>query len=563
MGKRQPAVPVEPPPAEGDLRIQASGKEAKRILAERGRGQVEAPPPVDKGDAITAMLLDPANKVQVRRVWPKTFADGSNAGIEVYRDSCPLKRGDIETWVFDQHGGHKFQVRILDEDDRTLTAYTIENPDTVEPTQITVPEDTGGDPYAEGQPPDALDEYKASLQREVDALKKRQEVALLKESLAELRGKPHGEDGELARLRAEIDAMKKKEHEDALRGEIKMLAAKVDQLASRPPEKTGKSEVVMLIESMDQRFNKMFEMITSSKQDMIEKKIDALSKAPDEDKVMERMLKLKELFGAAPKSKSSEFEEKLLDMAMENITGGRAGAGDAPSDETDMVKFIVKEFVPVVKDWMKADPAGKPPTREELMAMVRQQAAEAAAKLKAEMATRGNPTLTAPPQRLAPSAGPAGKPKSPLEPLTPPPRGPAPLVPGTPPGPPPAPPPPAARPPAFNPRDAVNYTLRLIISELSVLPSESEAAGAVLDTWPPQLLDGLLAVDTAEGLKTLLEPHADAALLAQITAATSSNEKAKLWLKNVVMGIQSVYDEERSKAPALDKGVAEPPPERF
>jgi hypothetical protein len=593
--------------ASADLEIRARGEKAEELLEaqtrpESSEGNGHKKKEESKLEKIIGLLQDPQNLVVVRRHSPKHF-QGQPCAFEVYRSECPTSIEDIKGEVFKVFGGHKFQVRVLDSDGRTLDAMVIENPDTTTPAFPGAGTDPTQDPFLEPPPePQPIEEMEASLKKEISILQKRNELENLQEMLADMKqGRKRGEvppkdDGKIEALEKRIEEMLKGQREDVLLQKIAELEKKIETKPAVDPEKEAlqrrieglekrkeedsqTSMIAKLIESSENKFNKVIEMIQSQQQNALAQKLDAVltQREPREDfdTMVDRMAKLKTVMGGGEdggSGKSKRVEELIWDLALNQIHAG-GGRGLGEEEEEDTIKFAIKQMVPVIRDWAKKEvetkqKEGQTVSQEQLRQIIGEQAKKAAMELEARHRTAQPPRIMPPPQAAQlpprPQQQPQGQPRPQQQPQppTPPTVARPPLPPPPPANPKPTPPPPRA----YDRKDAVNYVLRTLWKEMNAgLPRDSEALGDALDTFDDELLDEFEKIETGEQMEALLKPYADEQVWQQILNRTKEDEPARKWLRNLVFTLQQAWEMEK-KEDAKDQdaeGAPPPAPERF
>lgn len=576
----------------GDLEIRARGKKADEIMEARARSRatisrdVEEPrESEDKLDKIIKLLDDARNSYVVRRMFPKTGPQGENIATEVMSDTCPVGYEDLKRELFAMHGGHKFQIRILDSNGKPLDAIVVTNPDTKEPLLGEFQIEDGRIPTDQEIRPDALEAMDQQLEDQLRLQQKRVAIEEKKKILEEMRGggqKPV--NNEVGELKKQIEDLKNMITENAKDAEIRRLNAELDRQKSgvqQNPEITAIKQEMAELKALivgggakkeDGLMLKLFEMV----KDMSKSSSDAIAgalrdlkttiaptdKAEDLDSLLEKLVKLQGITGNKTGNKLDQIQEMILDTALQKFMGTEKGESADPDEPEDFGKFALRELMPVIKDLArgaveKERKDGRQLSRQEVEAIIAQQAQVVAADIvrKQQMGQlpTGRPAPVPQPQPPRPPAG-----------TTPPPIMTQPLVTQ-----PPVTPPSAI--PQVDRKQAVNYVLNTLQGELAEgkkkgqYPEESYAAGDALDTWPDDLLDMMLDVTSGEELKTALSPYADPVLLDGIINATKDDKLARKWLQDIFIGLREEWEEEKKatgRGRPLD-GPDAPPAEKF
>ena len=555
----------------GNIRVSLEGDEAKEFL-KKTTEVAEPEAERTRMDGILGLLSDSGNKVSVKRISPRIY-NGDRCNVKVYEEECPLSIDDIREFVFSNHGGHKYQLRVLDADNRVLDAIIIEHPDTQEPLiPEPTPEFVGGDPTSQDIPTDPLEAVDELLNKEVKGIERLQKIESTRETLKAMRQRQNdgrstpAEDARVAALERRIEEMTRSNRDDAMAQrmdrmeklivesrtpvvdpEKEAIKKQLEEMGRKLAEQAQGNLLTAIISSSDKRFEQVMAMMQAA---LLRPNA---APVPNLDSDLERLLKLKNAMGKG-EDRGAEFQDMIYDLAFSRLKeAGGAPPGEEDVDEENVVKYAIKQMVPFIKDWAKGRvdserEKGHQVTQEDIQKIIKEEATRAAAQLEAQM--RSQRHQVASPQQIPqlPVGHPAAAPPVASAP---------PVLVASPPSVPHSNPPqeipmqPAQKP--YSRKDAVNYVLNTIWSEMKQgFPDESVSVGDALDTWDDELLEAVEHVDSGDALEQVLRPYADPALWGNIHGLASSNDQAKRWLRRLVITVQDSWAEVKAERVAHD-----------
>ena len=602
MAARKKTETTEPGGTNGKgpkMTISGSPEEIKEGLESFAGEQQEPERGTDpKFDAFIEALGTPGYHVEVRRIRPTVYPDGSNAKIRVYTDECPADLSDIKQNVFSIHGGHRYKVAVKDENEKMVAAHMIWNPETEEPTPLSTQEDpTVGmfQPVEEDE--DYYDEEIKKLAKEEERLQKKQIIEEKKQRLAELQGKKDIDprDDQIRKLQDQLADLVGEKKDSLILSRLEAIERRITEPA-RPavdPEVQALKESIAAMQRqneelrrqvedkkeerlysiLDRALNKdsnaglkeLAEAIRSSNENALLSEIKALRSAGNKPQTIEEQLsvlaKLKEVLGDT-RSKESRITEAAMDMLLDKALGG--GGGGEGNAEEDPFKFAIKEMVPAVKELIqdqvekKKKKEGGQLTRDQYKEIYKQATRDVIAQLRQQGAIKQAPPQQAIPQptpaqqqQQQPAAAPSPQPQAaPSQP----PQQQAVKRPGfqdekvkLPPSP---------QSPAYDRKVTLNFVVDEIVGEIQNGPSDDTfIVGDAVDGLDDEFLDELCGIDNSDGLYNLIRPYVVEEKLKLIESRAKADQKIKAWLNRIITSIQYEYQQ------SLEGGEDEAPQE--
>lgn len=487
------------------------------------------------------VLADRGSSVRVDRTQPRSIG-------KIWEPPTPTTLGHITKITEDNHGGGQYKIRVY-----TADGQTVEHPFAL-PGEPILP--AGGDEKGKPSGTDAV----AALQEEVQKARLRREMMEVQAETAEFEARAKGKVAPTAPVGPTPADIAKIVQDAVAAATAPLLAERRDrdlkQEIAGPLVQQIESLKAMLQQQQPKPVDPAVEALKTQNVQLtrsVEELREAILRGPrnaDQSTSPLSMIKqVLELVSTQGKGKSQIFEDLLLDVAMDKLRGREADPAPRSDDGDDYVKIAIKEFVPVIRDFMKnqqQNNAQLTPQQAAAMKiqqdeMVRIRVAEASQRVMDELARR---------QQIAQGQQPPqpGQPRSAAPLPNVPPGAPLPSQ-GTqtPPAPPQLPKAPAAptdrvpEPPEERSPEAINDALETLIDEVGKgMPRDSEWVGIAIYEFPVETLNKIMEIDDAQQLRDVLAPHADAKLLEQVKIACESNRRIKDY---VIRGIMAVKDE--------------------
>jgi hypothetical protein len=591
-------------------------------------------------DPIAVLLADGKNMVMVTRQKPRTVTgpDGREVPTNIRipgRFTCPTTKSEIEEQIFEREGGSKYKCTIhpdtTDGETKILGHFTIEHPDPkcppyVDGVTVNLPEPEPDErvdftkiPTGSGDPTmretDSLFKLKQDAERRIERARLRKEALQMEreakrmeaELERDLEDKPasapvQSSDGdEIKKLReqlAEKDRLlsekKVNDRFDKIEGTLASIAT---ALTTKPAAVEGESFAMQMLKQSQQHSKDMM--------DLMRNQTKPAPPADNLDAMLERFAKMKGVFGKDD-SRVSDFQNKIMEMAMDRFMdgGGNGGEREADEDTDDVLKLGLKQLTPILKTYVektldKETKGGAEPSPERVKQIYAEAAQKAAQQLALQMQRDGLmiattadgrpvalpgpkkaavPPRHVPPKVLSERATAEGfvktiqiQPENLQKKQAPRPAGPSPAH---------AAPsaiqeeeevvkyaefpglgagngnlkveiPPAPGDMKYDRKRSVNFILDAIRSEIKQeIPrspkNESFVPSDALDLLDTEILDRMSVVDSGEQLETLLSEFGDKAKIDEIKAA-GQDEVVKSWLRRIFNTISEVHVQQKTK----------------
>ena len=524
-------------PVPETLRDEPKGPEASATLVIKGTTQQvrenigsDGVAPEEEGEIPFAdAVKNPENTVVVSRIAPRK-QDGVKLNIEVYKEKCPLTLPAIEEAVFQEAGGKRFRVAVLDPDEHTIAARVIESDlDPVIPPQPPPAQPQPGQVLAGERPPDPDEQVINQLDMQHEVTRRQVAIEQMRQQLRDMKGEGHGQpaadprlivmEENLKELQRQIaESKQKQEYTDR----IAALEKKVEENRKPTEDKT----IALLLQQMrddraasDKRFETLMAKLADEKQDAMLDELRAIKTSKNSSK--------------------SDFMESIQQFKALADTLGWERPGDGDGDEPDdreWWKVVLEDHVPkLLNMYEEKKKAGEAPlTKEQLMAELDAASIKVTNEIRArQLAAR----LPAPAVPVAPAPPPA--PGTPA----PPPAGPPPVQELT--GPPPLSdgaiivdlaPPAAQRPPTVDEaiRARVSTTFDALDHESQIRPTEYEwslYAWRNLPTTDGGALDRLAHADDAASALQVFVPHVTPERLKPLADRLQTDAKLAPWIQ--------------------------------
>ena len=418
-----------------------SGRSAKPAPVVTPANEPE-PPDIDPN---ADLLSDGKNMVIVTRQYPRVLhthqgkiPTNTRVGGKY---GCPTSISEIEADVFARFGGRKYKCSIHPDtsnwENTILGSFTIEHPDPdSEPyiegiTDVEPPRDepeipSGTDPTLHET--DQLVKLRQDAERRIERARLRKEAMTMEREAKRLEaeldedtnGKPApqvpvGESEEVKKLRADLAATqaalaekKVNDRFDKLEDSITKLATAIATSATaKPAVSSDESFAMQMVKQSQQHSKDMMEFMKSAAKPPA---------APETlDAMLERQIKLNSAFGKKEDSRMTQFQERLIEDALDRLTnGGSDERGGEPDEEQDVIKYGIKQLTPVLKTYVekvmeKEAASGAAVTPERVKEIYAEQAAKVARELEAKMRADGMRIAVGPDGKTMALPAPRGK----------------------------------------------------------------------------------------------------------------------------------------------------------
>jgi hypothetical protein len=539
-------VPVEEATAAVTFRGKASAvqKAADRFGARRAPQPAQPQEEEDDtySDDCGELMADGRNKLVVTRVRPKKYEGLKVKPIRGEYD-CPTTKPELEDMVFQDYGGERFRVAIYpdtatSESKPPLGAFNITNHETDQPWE---PEDEGGGEQGDGRPvsPDPYSKEDRSpggtakriMAAEAEHLEDQINVKRLRKTLKQVAN--DDDDKSPARDPAD-DRVRVLEERLTMRDVESRMEKRLDELkaliaAGHQPKSEGKDVLVTLIQTMNQQTTAMLTAMQNSSTQMMQILTQANKKSDDGFESLEKMARLKTLFGGD----NDRFNE-LINVALDKMFDSDKGKDDP--DESD-IKYAINKLEPSFNKFVESmiedkKKKGEPVTKEQLEEIKLEAARKAAKEMQEDLAKRGY--IIKLPDGLPGPAQPPPKPK-------PQPQGERDM----------ANLPPAPGQSGYDRKKAIDFVLDEAIADIKAgRPKNSYLPWDIVDGfWGPkgidqEMIDGISRISTGAELEQLIAPYADPAKFAEVKEL-GKNELVRTWLNSVVTTAQNCIAERK------------------
>jgi len=385
-GKRKRVEETSAPvPAEGIMEVKMSGTPDQirdhlgmDTQPENGGVAVQAPPVEDD---FTLALRSSTSVIIVKRISPR-HVDGVPINVEVYRQEGPLGLQDIQDEVFQNHGGRKFRVAVVDsESGKVIAARVIENDtDPILPQRAVSSEEAQRKFLAEIQEeePSANAMNLEALENQSKRTAKLIEQEQLDQQLEAIRARKGvkgdtSSDSKLLELEKRIEQSRYEDKIETIRREgqaqVAAVQKQLEEYAKRDiqPVAPPGVDTKMLLEFMqksDERFNVLVKEMHNQKLDEITRKLDAVQNSP--------------------RKQGNDLKESMETVkGLADLMGWKTGRDDDDDEEVEeddrdktLVEKIVDKIIPRVIGLFEEGKQDSTRNRDEVIAVAADRAAK-------------------------------------------------------------------------------------------------------------------------------------------------------------------------------------------
>lgn len=513
------------------VEVKLTGDEARKVLKEdNGKSETNA----SFMRKLNSLLKDPVNKVVVTRLFPRVVEgpDGSAVPItfDVFNASCPVSLDDIRNEVFETHGGWKYRVAVINQDDEILGATVIENGLTREP-KIRFGQESVG-PLEKEVPPDkpeALEAMKQSLNRQFETLQTQQEIEQMQDTIRNIRdgkkpkAKTETEDPKLTALQAEIERLKQEREQDKYAQLIKAVQDSADKkiealerTIQTQAQKGGLTEVITVVTPILER------LLGNKSSDKTELVINTLKESTQAQiETIKDVLLRKGEEG----TKSSAQEMLEIYQLMKKVASGEE-INLEPKSTFDRIVEMVPQALEKISNLMK-ERANMDKTEAD--AAVKKAFQDAADETAKKLEQEGKVIAPEPLPQPAPQPETAATQKTTTPAQSPP------IAPKT---------------PRQNRALVIEEVLKAIVAELDIQPAEANWPEIALRAFPRSLNEAILkAQDPVQLYQAINAEAPGSASLEALKSKVITDTAAQQWFRQSVEDYKEMLTGDGEKAP--------------